>query len=424
MRRAAQSAGLGLLLLLCACAQARTFWLEFRHTPPPLVDEPAADLSAPEGLRATSGEYRMIPLKWDPLLHGNVGGYLLERSPQREAAFSRLAEVRGRGAISYVDRGTEQEPLADGVTRFYRLRAFAPDGRLSGKTSPIVVGTTAPLPDPPEGLRAYSRQPREVPLSWNASPNPIVAGYQVERSPASDGPFEVVARLDGRHTTTYVDRGLGDLRVFYYRVASSNPDGGTGEASAAVRGVTKPEPLPPLGLRVSERRLGANVLEWQPNVETDLGEYRLFRARRDEEPKLVAAVPAEARRARDAGVGAGDRLTYSLLAVDRDGLESRPSEAVPVESEGYELSATLQDDGIHLRWNPRTDEGYRGARVLRSAWFTRRRSAWSETGHYVDRDVKPGRRYRYVAILQGPDSGEAPPSLPIDVRVPKEAKFR
>jgi fibronectin type 3 domain-containing protein len=424
MRRAVPAAGLGLLLLLSACAQLRTTWMEFRGSPPPLVEIPAAALPAPDGLRAISGEYRMIPLKWDPLLQGNAGGYLLERAMERAGAFSRLAEIRGRGSISYVDRGSDDAPLGDGETRFYRLRAFAPDGRLSAEASRVVVGTTAPPPDPPEDVRAYSRQPREVPLSWSASPDPTVAGYRVERSPAREGPFEMVAQLEGRHATTYVDSGLGDLRVFYYRVDSTNPDGNAGPPSAPVRGVTKPEPLPPLGLRVSQRRLGANVLEWQPNVETDLVEYRLFRARQGDEPKLVASVPAEARRARDGSVDAGDRVTYTLVAVDRDGLESRPSEAVPVASEGYELSAAVREDGVHLSWNPRREEGFSGARLQRSGWFTRRRSFESETGDYVDRDAVPGRRYRYVAILQRVDASEAPASQPIEVRVPKEADFR
>lgn len=424
MRRAAHAAGLGLLLLASACAQAKSTWLELRGSPPPLVEIPGAALPAPDGLRATSGEYRMIPLKWDPMLHGNAGGYLLERAAERDGAFSRIAEIWGRGSISHVDRGSDDAPLGDGETRFYRLRAFAPDGRLSAQASRVVVGSTAPPPDPPEDVRAYSRQPREVPLSWSASLDPIVAGYQVERSPGRDGPFEVVARLEGRHATTYVDSGLGDLRVFYYRVASMNPGESAGAPSPPVRGVTKPVPLPPLDLRVSQRRLGANVLEWQANVETDLVEYRLFRARQGEAPRLVAAVPAEARRARDGSVDAGDRVTYTLVAVDRDGLESRPSEAVPVASEGYGLAAEVRDDGIHLSWNPRTEEGFRGARLVRSGWFTRRRSIRSESGEHVDREVVPGRRYRYVAILQRADSSEAPPSRPIEVRVPKEANFR
>ncbi|HEY5656727.1 MAG TPA: hypothetical protein VIY27_02955 [Myxococcota bacterium] len=424
MRGIAQTTCLGLLLMACACAQTRSLWLDFRRVPPPLVEIPAANLPAPEILRATSGEYRMIPLKWDPLLHGNAGGYLIEQSAQREGPFARLAEIRGRGSISYVDRGSDDAPLGDGTTRFYRLRAFAPDGRLSAAASPVVVGTTAPVPDPPDGIRAYSRQPREVPLSWNASPNPIVAGYQVERSPAPDGPFETVARLEGRHATTYVDRGLGDLRVFYYRVASRNPGGGVGAPSTPVRGVTKPEPLPPLGLHVSERRLGANVLQWQQNVEADLVEYRLYRAHPAEEPQQVAAVPAEARRARDGGVGAGDRVTYTLIAVDRDGLESRPSEAVPLECEDYGLSAEVREGAVLLSWNPRTDEGYSGARLLRSAWFSRRRSRDVESGTYRDHEVVPGRRYRYVVILQRPDGSEAPASRPVDVRIPKEPELR
>jgi len=201
--------------------------------------------------RATSGELRSVPLKWDPLLRGEVHGYVLEVATERDAPFMRLATIPGRGALSYVDVGSETFPLGDGETRFYRLRAFTPDGRLSAAASDVVAGTTAPLPNPPEGLRAYSRQPREVPLAWTASPDTIVAGYLVERSPALEGPFEVVADLSGRFNTSYIDAGLGDLRVLYYRVASKNPAGGKGPASDAVRAVTKPEPLPPLGLRVA-----------------------------------------------------------------------------------------------------------------------------------------------------------------------------
>lgn len=423
-RRGAQLAALALMVALTACAHARDFWREWRAQPLELTDSPASDLPAPEGLRATSGAYRMIPLSWDPLLRGNVGGYLLESAAQREGPYTRLAAVAGRGALSYVDRGGAEQPLGDGTTRFYRLRAYTPDGRLAAEASPEVVGTTAPLPEAPGGLRAYSLQPREVPLSWNPSEDPNVAGYAVERSPAPDGPFEVVATLDGRHTASHLDAGLGDLRVFYYRVAAHNPGGASGPPSAVVRAVTKPEPLSPVGLRVAEQELGANVLAWDPNVETDLVEYRLFRAIEGEAPLLVAAVPVEARVARDGSVGAGETIDYVLVAVDRDGLSSNPSEPVRVESEGYGLSAEVRDDGVHLSWNPRSEEGFRNARLVRSAWLTRRQTAHSDSGRYVDRDVRPGRRYRYVAILQSADGSEAPASRPIDVDIPKDADFR
>jgi fibronectin type 3 domain-containing protein len=282
-----------------------------------------------------------------------------------------------------------------------------------------VVATTAPLPDPPKGLRAYSRQPREVPLSWQASEDPVVGGYVVERSPTPEGPFEVGARLDGRHATAFVDRGLGDLRVFYYRVAARNPAGSVGEPSPAVRAVTKPVPLPPLGLHVAVRRLGMNVLTWEPNVETDLALYRLFRMRQGAEPELVVTVDADTTTAADGGVSAGERVAYALVAVDRDGLESQTSDAVEVESEGYSLRASADPEGVRLTWNRRSEEGFQRARVQRTGWFTRRRSAYSDTGSYVDRDVVPGRRYRYVVVLEGPDGRAAPPSSTVEIRVPQ-----
>ena len=65
------------------------------------------------------------------------------------------------------------------------------------------------MPATPEDLRAYSHQPRKVPLSWRASDDPNVTGYVVDRSPTYRGPFEELARIDGRFETVYVDTDLG-----------------------------------------------------------------------------------------------------------------------------------------------------------------------------------------------------------------------
>jgi hypothetical protein len=385
---------------------------------PPLVTHPPASLPAPEGLRATSGEYRRIPLQWDPLLRGEVGGYRIERSGSRDGPFRPLAEIWGRGMTARVD-GAGEAPLGDAVTRYYRIRAFTPEGRLSERVSEVVVGTTAPLPDPPQGLQAYSRQPRQVPLSWQPSPDPHVAGYRVERSPTSDGPFERIAELAGRHAIAHVDEGLGDLRVFYYRVAAVNPDGVPGPWSEPVRAVTKPAPLPPLALRVESQQLGANVLRWEPNVEEDIAEYRLYRRFPDAPPRLVTSVPAGATRARDPGVAAGESATYVLVAVDRDGLASRPSEPVVAEGTRYAVAADATPERVRLRWDPRSDEGFAGARIERVGWLGSRVLGSSADGEFIDREVEPGGIYRYVVVLTRPDAGEAPPSRPIDVRVPE-----
>jgi fibronectin type 3 domain-containing protein len=475
---------LALVGALSACTTSFDFERARRYlerTPEPtlpiLQEGPAdPDLPPPEGLRAVSGELREVPLKWDPLLTGNVGGYLVERAPTREGPFERLAPVAGALATTYIDHITaapqppavasaggdaaapapqtaaaadgdegaeeatgsaeseipeaeaasseaaEAAPGAnglDGVTYYYRVRAFTTAGRLAAWTSGVVAATTAPPPEPPDDLRAYSHQPRKVPLSWRASDDPGVSGYRVGRSPTSGGPFEPVAQVEGRQTTTYIDQGLGDLRVFYYRVSSVNAAGGEGKPSEPVRVVTKPEPLPPIGLRVIERRLGSNRMAWSPNVEPDIAQYRLLRLREGaDKPEIVTTVPNTALDVRDTAVGAGETVTYSLVAFDRDGLESEPGDPVTVRSEGYDLRAEVRPDGVYLEWNPRSEEGYSEARISRRGRLSRHEFPPVTGSHFVDRGVKPGRSYRYSVTLVTAEGSAAPRSQPVEVLVP------
>jgi fibronectin type 3 domain-containing protein len=398
-----------------------------REEPPPpalpaLVEEPAADLPAPRRLRIVSGEYRAIPLQWDPLLQTEVAGYAVERAAAEEGPFVRVAELWGRGETSYVD-GSSVQPLGDGQTAWYRLRAFAADGRLAAETSPTVSATTAPLPDPPPAFRAYSRQPQEIPLAWRPSESSAAVGYVVERSPSPEGPWQVVARPSGRFATSFVDRGLGDLRVLHYRISTHNAAGDAGEPSAPVRAMTKPEPLPPLDLRLLEAGLGWVALTWEPNLEPDIAEYRLYRVRKSRVPRLIATAPPDARRIEDRLVEAGESSRYALRAVDRDGLESRFSVPVVASGLGYELEAELEPGAVALRWNPHPEE-FSEARILRESWLGQQELARAPVSLYVDRDVVPGRSYRYVVVLVRPDGSEAPPSQPLDVRIPESRDFR
>jgi fibronectin type 3 domain-containing protein len=465
---------------LSACASSFDFerarrYLERPPAPtlPTFQEGPAAaNLPPPEGLRAVSGELRKVPLKWDPLLAGDVGGYLVERAAIREGPFEWLAPMAGALTTTYIDRitSTPKAPTAasatedvaapppqnaadndsegakdteagaqsettppdvseappwekglDGVTYFYRVRAFTPTGQLAARASEVVAATTAAVPAAPEDLRRYSHQPRKVPLSWRASPDRTVSGYRVGRSPTKRGPFEPVAEVEGRHTTTYVDRGLGDLRVFYYQVTSLNAAGGEGPPSEPVRAVTKPEPLPPIGLRVVERVLGSNLLAWEPNVESDIAEYRLLRLREGAaKPESVSTVPHPSLDARDTEVGADETVTYTLVAFDNDGLESAPGDSVTVQSEGYDLRANAQPDGVHLTWDPRTEEGYRGARIFRRGRLGQRELPPVTGSHFVDTNVKPGRSYRYTVALLKAGGDSAPRSAPIEVQIPPE----
>jgi len=432
---------LALAIWGAGCAQrpgwASFEWPEASVETLALQEDLVADLPAPESLRAVSGELRLVPLTWEPLLLGDVGGYVVERAPSREGPFETLAQLSGRLATTYVDRDTApvpppvsaapsgnqvaevHPPLKDGISWFYRVRAFSQAGGLAPAASPVVAATTAPSPDPPQDLRAYSRQPRMVPLSWRAAEDPNVVGYQVARSPTSRGPFELLAEVDGRYQTSLVDRGLGDLRVFYYRIVAVNTAGGIGEASSPVRAVTKPEPLPPMNLRVIKQQLGINQLAWDPNVEEDIVEYRLLRTRAGSDaPAHFATLSVDETTAVDSQVGAGERLFYTVVAVDRDGLTSGTAQAVEVESESYGLSATAGPDGVRLEWNPRSEEGFHGAHVTRTTPFRQRKFGRQAGSQFHDPDVAAESTHRYVVVLERPDRSLAPPSPTVEISIP------
>ena len=386
---------------------------------PALVYDPPADLPAPDAVRATSGQYREIPLRWNPVLIPGVAGYVVEGALAAAGPFRVRATLRDRGVLAWVDRGEAKEPLGDGAERFYRVRAFVHDGRLSSTASPVVTAISAPLPAPPDGLRAWSRQPRQVPLTWDPSRDPVVAGYTVERSPNPGGPFEVVADLDGQQSTHLLDTGLGNLRVLYYRVSSRNPGGERGAPSEVLRAVTKPAPLPPIALHVDRRRLGAIALAWEPNVETDLLGYRLRRWHKGSPSETVTYVGADKTRAEDIQVATETAYDYTLIAVDLDGLESWPSSPVHAVGLGYDWHASVSPHEVRLSWNAHTDEGFVRAQITRASGFGRERTFVTDTAEIRDVDVTPGETYRYRIQLERGDGQKAPESQLISIDVPR-----
>ncbi len=393
---------------------------------PLLREEPAADLPAPEGLRAVAGELRAIPLKWDPVLVGEVSGYVVERAVREKGEFQRIGIVRDRFETSFVDRGDDLAPkalpdhpadLGDGATYHYRVRAFDGSGRIGGAASEVVTASTAPAPARPEDLRVYSYQPRKIALTWRPVGDPTVKGYQIYRSPSESGEYLPLTRVDGRYTTTWVDQDLAPLRVLYYRVAAVNQAGGEGVPTPAARGVTKPEPLPPARLRVDGEGLGRVRLAWEPNVEPNIAGYRLLRTRAGSDAEeIVAELGSGETAAEDRAVAAGERLVYRAVAFDRDGLVSAPSDPVEVTATGYGLRAEPGEGGVRLRWEG--GAAWSGARVLREGRFGASEIARVRGTEYVDRGVEAGGRYRYSVVLTADDGREALPSESVEITLP------
>jgi hypothetical protein len=426
-------------LLGCAMPGDLGGWLPGEEHPPvvQLLEAPEGGPPATQKVIALSGEEGFVPLTWQPVLTGN-----------------RIGTLEGRFATSFVDRGERREEigrprLADGTLYSYRVRSFDSHGAL-GQPSEAAQATTAGGPDAPKGLQAFSHEPRAVALRWTAAADPKVAGYEVFRSsiyevsrcpPEESGTYQSLAGIGGRFRTHYVDEGLGDLDVFCYRVASRSAGGSVGEASAAVMALTKAEPLPPAGLCAAAMQLTLNRVAWEPNVEPDLEGYRLLRFRRGSPAgEVVDTVSPEACTPPDGGesppppeappcpaacsiedrdVSPGEPISYVAVAFDTDGLESAPSEPADVVSTGYDLDATVREGAVYLSWDPDAARAFEAARVFRLGLFRRQELARVEATSYLDADVAPGHRYRYVVVLEREDGTLLPASAPVEIEVPE-----
>lgn len=161
-----------------------------------------------------------------------------------------------------------------------------------------------------------------------------------------------------------------------------------------------------------------NRLAWEPNVEPDILEYRLYREEPDGQ-RLIASAPPDQLSLADATVRASQATAYTLVAVDRTGLTSRPSNLVRAEGVGYGLEATPQPDGVRLEWDPRSAENFVRARIERASWFSVEVVGMTEEGVFVDRDVEPGETFYYRVVLERADGSEAPPSQALEVSVPE-----
>jgi eukaryotic-like serine/threonine-protein kinase len=98
--------------------------------------------------------------------------------------------------------------------------------RSRGGPSQLVPLPTAPAPLPaPQAVRAAAEcdgfLSARVTLTWAAAGSSVVDGYEVYRSSAPDGHFEMIALMVGRTSTRYVDAGLGTGETHRYVVKAT-----------------------------------------------------------------------------------------------------------------------------------------------------------------------------------------------------------
>jgi fibronectin type 3 domain-containing protein len=343
-------------------------------TPPP--PEP------PVGLRATDESVRCVPLSWEVSPETNVVEYQVYRTESESGEFELLKVIGGRNNTRFVDGGGVPGNLQDAHTYYYVVRAVN-RVRAQSQASAVVRATTRAVPPVVRNVSARSGEPRQVTLDWAPSPDDQVVGYEIWRAVEQNRNFVPIAKVTGRASTTYVDRGgtrrdeglglLLDGATYQYKVLAFNTADVQSDWSETASARTKPAPAGPAQVRSTTDQPEKAVLTWTTNPEVDIESYLVQSAARPDgpfaRPHSVDAPPETATVSfEDTGLRHGETRFYRVKAIDADGLEGDWSEVVqgqakPMPDRPRNVYAHQDDRSVRLSWDAPPQRDVREYRV-------------------------------------------------------------
>lgn len=267
---------------------------------------------------AASNLPRKVRIQWRPHELLSIKEYILEKNTPTDAEWKKVATVKNRLNIEYIDRD-----LKDSVTYTYRIKAVNFE-EIESNPSMSATATTKALPQAIGSLDATKDQPQKVIVKWNKSPQEDVVAYNVYMSSEADRGFKDIyktAATDNtfEHVVTENDK------TNFYKVATIDKDGLENDIKllAPVMGKTLSAPLQPT-LTLAQITPNGVILNWIKGDERAVS-YTVYKTTRENffqsSEKIIKDVTAL--RFEDTDVTRGVDYTYEIEAVDKFGLVSK-----------------------------------------------------------------------------------------------------
>ncbi len=315
----------------------------------PQPTKPKIDNTLPTVSKIRSiSDMTSIALEWNPIYDDRISGYRIYRSVTGEK-FERLKEIKDRYSSHFLDR-----KLKPGSKYFYAISTFDKDGKESVLSQPHEA-STAPAPEPVPFVEAIDHLPREVKLIWRPHPNPRVQWYLIERSTPQNEEWKQIAELKGRLNAEYIDKGLEDRKIYFYRIKVRTCNGVVSAPTTPVKASTKPRPRVVQGLRATKDLPKRIEVTWLPNPEPDIQYYKVYKSIFQIGPYFVVAKTRKTKYI-DLIDEDGVKRYYKVTAVDADGLESFKQD-VPAVGQTLAkplppviLEQRLENGTLFLRW--------------------------------------------------------------------------
>ena len=326
---------------------------------PPRVERPQAvrDLAAAQvgtGIElrftlpdtATDGEGLTKPLEIDilraVLSPGGKSGPVTAAAPLATLQGAALARRTSAGKVEFTDSlgradfqrlvGGDLAYHVRGLTRGFRGRRI--ESALSNQATVRLLD----VPEPPADLTVQARV-SALDLRWSAPMHTVTGApvttpnrYRIYRS--ETGKLGSYGAIGESPDTSFSDADFEFGHLYAYRVRALLTEAGkTAESADSPSVAIAPRdvfpPGAPAGLTGVYTAKGVDLI-WNPNTESDLAGYNVYRSTGDGKPVKLNTELLRSPLYHDTAVTAG-RYTYRITAVDLNGNESPPSGEVNVD---------------------------------------------------------------------------------------------
>ncbi|MDH4028370.1 MAG: hypothetical protein OEU95_06035, partial [Nitrospirota bacterium] len=286
----------------------------------PVVTAKTKELPAPpENIRAESGAARRIKLQWSRHTDKDVAGYIIYRNDQEKGNYTETGKT---AEPEYIDND-----LPDGKTYYYTVASYfsARADEVRGQPSGPVSAVTKQRPKAPQNAAAQSGLPKKTVIKWDRNGEKDISEYLIYRGNNSKLDTYPYARVKP-DVSAFTDNGLKNNATYLYAVRAVDADGLESDLSETLSAVTKPLPSNPAGLS-GQMKGGKVLLSWKPNPEQDIKGYNVYKKKWFGSSLLVSVDNSSCEISPDDD---GKSIKLFVTAIDRDALESEPSEIIEV----------------------------------------------------------------------------------------------
>ena len=287
----------------------------------------------------------------------------------------------------------------------------------------------------PIGLEGTIDSNGIVQLQWLANTEKDLGGYKIYKSYVKDAEFSGITPRPLQETSFQdtVSMTLGN-EFAYYKIQAVDKRNNRSDFTAilTLKKVDVHPPVEPKIFAVKKHQDRAEI-KWYNSSSKDAVSHRLFRKVMGEDADwtLLAEYPhsQEISVYVDSTLLVGKTYLYTMTALDDDGLESKPAQAVSAKLVGgikkrFELIETAineEDKSLRISWlYPDQAEKYWIYKGTKDEQLSLFKVLKADKDFLVDTSVKTGKVYQYYLRAVLADGSLSPFSRKIEVQIPAD----